>query len=126
MPEIKGGKGPMAPQGQAGRARAQAGRGGVWGGAALQAWARGDSYSDMGSFAAAAAAGFNAAAGRDPQPMRGPSPHATRPRAALPPPSPPEKLRRQRGGTATSRDPGPQTHVRGRRGTFLRRERSEP
>lgn len=32
MPEIKGGKGPMAPQGQAGRARAQAGRGGVWGG----------------------------------------------------------------------------------------------
>lgn len=40
------------------------------GGAALQAWARGDSYSDTGSSAAsaaaAAAAGFNAAAGPGP------------------------------------------------------------
>ena len=64
------GKGPAAPGGQAGRARAG-------GGPALQAWARGDSYSDMGSAAAVAvAAGFSAAArpARDPRP--GPSPCA--------------------------------------------------
>lgn len=64
------GKGPAAPGGQAGRARAG-------GGPALQAWARGDSYSDTGSAAAVAvAAGFSAAArpARDPRP--GPSPGA--------------------------------------------------
>lgn len=64
------GKGPAAPGGQAGRARAG-------GGPALQAWARGDSYSDTGSAAAVAvAAGFSAAArpARDPRP--GPSPCA--------------------------------------------------
>lgn len=88
----KGGKGSRGSPGSSrkGASPSRTGRGVRGGGPALQAWARRDSYSDMGSFVAAAAAdaGFNAAACRDPQPLRGPSPHATRPRAALPPPSP--------------------------------------
>lgn len=66
------GKGPAAPEGQAGRARA-----GKGGGAALQAWARGDSYSDTGS-AVAAATGARAAArpARDPRPPPRPPPLA--------------------------------------------------
>lgn len=81
------GKGHAAPRGQAGRARE--GEGGVRG-PALQAWARGDSYSDTVSAAAviaAAAVGFRAAAGpaRDPRPSAQ-DPRPARPRAANSPP----------------------------------------
>lgn len=105
----QGGKGSHGFPGSSrkGESPSRTGRG--LGGAALQAWARGDSYSDMGSFAAAAAAaGFNAATGRDPQPMRGPSPHDTRPRAALPPPSPvrPPSLKSSGGSEAARPLPG--------------------
>lgn len=96
------GKGPMAPQGQAGRARAQAGRWGG-GGPALQAWARRDSYSDTGSSAASAAAvaaEFNAAAGLGPPtlPWTLTPRHSSTccvPAAPLGAASQPEKLRRE-------------------------------
>lgn len=127
------GKGPAAPGGQAGRARAG-------GGPALQAWARGDSYSDTGSAAAAAAAGFSVAA----QPAPGPPPlsgtpaprahvpssrrlHPSRPlRRGTPRPSPsPDpagSAGRKRGDAATFRDPRPARPPRARaasgRGTF--------
>lgn len=73
------------------------------GGAALQAWARGDSYSDTGSSAAstaAAAAEFNAAAGLGPPTLPWtPTPHHSPtccvPAAPLGAASQPEKLRRQ-------------------------------
>lgn len=122
------GKGPAAPGGQAGRARAR-------GGPALQAWARGDSYSDTGS-AVATATGSSASArpARDPRPA--PRPPPLRPRASHPPPppAPPVFVSRKRrlaarplpspGGSAgrteatprlsqTPARPGP--HVHGRR-----------
>lgn len=79
------------------------------GGPALQAWARGDSYSDTGSAAAVAvAAGFSAAArpARDPRLPPGTPP----PRAHVPlPPCPSRPL-----GSCTSR-PGPDSDLQRKR-----------
>lgn len=124
------GKGPAAPGGQAGRARAG-------GGPALQAWARGDSYSDTGS-AVAAATGASAAArpARDHPP---PAPRAHVPPAHRPPnpaspgrseaalqgpapPQPPRKSRRYWDDAETFPDPRPARPPRAgaasERGTF--------
>lgn len=130
------GKGPMAPQGQAGRARAQAGR---WGGGGDRPCRRGRAGTLILTRdpppppPPPSPPNLTPPPGSDPRPSRGLSPHATRPRAVCPPPplGRPPSLKSSGGSEATrplpgSGDQGPQPHVRGRWGTFQRRRRSEP